>query len=213
MVAGIVPAAYGLQSKAGLHLLGLGRTGHLFYARTIYYLCPLSLQFGDVLPDMFGHIAAAGNDKALVARASLGDKHTVLIADTHEQPLGDVVAVEACLVDVKDRLDELGSQLAHGVDGELHEQLTRVFLPHVAHGEVDQEIVVGLSPLQETLATLHVLHEVRSVAPDAVGRAHVDRRIELPSRPFVILGRIAGTVEENVVYSGTEHQVEVGLQL
>ena len=99
------------------------------------------------------------------------------------------------------------------MDGELHQQFARVLLPHVAHGQVYQEVVVGLSLLQEALATLHILHKIRCIAPDGVRRTHVDAGIELPARPWVILGRIAGAMEEHVVHAGTEHQVEVGLEL
>ena len=59
----------------------------------------------------------------------------------------------------------------------------------------------------------HVLHEVGGVAPDAVRGAHVDRGVELPARPRIVFGRIAGAVEEHAVDAGAEHQVEVGLQL
>ena len=49
--------------------------------------------------------------------------------------------------------------------------------------------------------------------PDAVGGTHVDGGIELPARPCGILRRIGGAVEEDVVHTGYEHQVEVGLHL
>ena len=99
------------------------------------------------------------------------------------------------------------------MDGELHKEFVGLLLPHVADGQVDKEVVVGLSPLQETLAALYIFHKVRCIPPDAVGRRHVDRGIELPSRPRIILGRIARAVEEHMVYAGTEHQVDIGLKL
>ena len=99
------------------------------------------------------------------------------------------------------------------MDGELHQQFVGVLLPHIPDGQIDQEVVVGLSPLQETLAALHIFHELGGITPDGVRGAHVYRGIELPARPGVILGRITGTVEEHTVHSGTEHQVKVGLEL
>ena len=65
----------------------------------------------------------------------------------------------------------------------------------------------------ETLAALYILHEIRGIAPDAIGGRHVDRSIELPSRPRVILWRITGAVEEHVVDAGAEHQIDVGFEL
>ena len=99
------------------------------------------------------------------------------------------------------------------MDGELHQQLVGILLPHIPDGQIDQEVVVGLPPLQETLAALHIFHELGGITPDGVRRAHVYRGIELPAWPGVILGRIAGAVEEHTVHSGTEHQVKVGLEL
>ena len=99
------------------------------------------------------------------------------------------------------------------MDAELHEQLACILLPGVAHGQQHEEIVVGLSPLQEALATLHILHEVRSIAPDAVRRTHVDAGVELPTGPLVVTRAVARAMEEHVVHAGAEHQVEVGLQL
>ena len=99
------------------------------------------------------------------------------------------------------------------MDGELHQEFVGLLLPHVADRQQHEKIVVGLSPLQKTLATFNVLHEVGGVAPDAVCRTHVDRGVELPSWPGVVLRRVAGAVEEHVVHTGTEHQVDVGLHL
>ena len=54
------------------------------------------------------------------------------------------------------------------MDTELHEQFLGVLLPHVADRQIDKKIVVGLSPLQETLAAFHILHEIGGIAPDTV---------------------------------------------
>ena len=79
--------------------------------------------------------------------------------------------------------------------------------------QIDQEVVVGLAHLQETLTPFYVLHEEGSVAPDAVGRTHVDGSIELPPWPWVVLGGIAGAMEEDMIDTCSKHQVEVGFHL
>ena len=162
---------------------------------------------------LLGHVAAAGNDEGFVAGSGGSFYSAVHHLATHQQTLGDIVAIEASLIDVEDGLDKLRRQFAHSMDGELHEQLLGILLPHIANGQIDQEVVVGLSPLKETLAALHILHELGRITPDGVRRAHVDRGIELPAWPWIVLGRIAGAVEEHTVHTGTEHQVEVGLKL
>ena len=137
--------------------------------------------------DRFGHVATARDYQSAIACASSGFEHTVLVRHTHEQTLGDVVAVETGTVNIENGLNEIRRQLAHGVNGELHEQLVLLSAPHVAHGQKHEEVVVGLSPLQERLATLNIFHKVRSVAPDGVRRTHIDRGIELPAGPGVVL--------------------------
>ena len=111
---------------------------------------------------------------------------SVLTGDAHQQTLGDVVAVEAGTVDVENGFDELRCQLAHSVDRELHEQFIGVLLPHITDGQEDQEIVVGLSHLQERLTTFDIFHKVRCIAPDGVGGRHIDRGVELPARPLIV---------------------------
>ena len=127
--------------------------------------------------------------------------------------VADIVAVETCTVDVKDGLYELGRFLRHRVDVELHEQVLGIVAPHVAHGQIDKEVVVGLSPLQVCLAAGDIVHQILRVAPDTVCGTHIDRGVELPSWPWVVFWRIACAVEESVVDSCTEHQVEIGFHL
>ena len=214
MVAGGVLTADGLQAQLGLQGFGRGRARHLGGVNAADDVGALLPQLLDVLLHGWGHEAAAGDDEPSVGGAAAGDELPVGTAGgQQQQALGDVVAVEACMVDVEDGLAELGHQPAHGVDGELHEQLARGLAPCVAHGQQHQEVVVGLSPLQEALAALHVLHEEGGVAPDAVGGAHVDGGIELPPWPRVVAGAVARAVEEHVVHARAEHEVEVGLQL
>ena len=85
--------------------------------------------------------------------------------------------------------------------------------PHVANGQIDQKVVVGLSQLQKTLTALNILHQIGCVAPDAVRRTHINAGIELPAWPRIILGRVARTMEVDVVNTTGEHQIKVGLHL
>ena len=130
-----------------LHRFRTGGQCELLGIDIVEYLGTLGFQLGDMSLDRFGHVATARDDQSAIACAGSRFKHTVLIGHTHEQALGDVVAVESCLVDVEDGLDEFWCQFAHGMNRELHEQLLRILLPHVANGQENKEVVVGLSPL------------------------------------------------------------------
>ena len=66
----------------------------------IINLRPLGLQCSDMCLDALGHIATARNDEPLVACTGSSFEHPVLIRDTHEQTLRDVVAVETGTVNV-----------------------------------------------------------------------------------------------------------------
>ena len=129
----------------------------------------------------------------------------------------DIVAVVAQGVDTQDAADKLRSFLVHGVDVKLHQQtflaLGVALGPHVTHGQVYQEVVVGLTPLQKTLAALDIIHQIGGITPDAVVGGHVNRGIETPSWPGIVFRRVAGAVEKDMVYTAGEHQVEVGLHL
>ena len=99
------------------------------------------------------------------------------------------------------------------MDIELHQPVLGILAPHVSYRQINQEIVVWLSPLQIGLAVGDVLHQFRSIAPDAVGRTHIHRSIELPAWPWIVLRRIGGAMEEHVVYAGAEHQVHIRFHL
>ena len=101
----------------------------------------------------------------------------------------------------------------HGMDVKLHQQFFVALFPHVVDRQIDQEVVVGSSHLQEALTPFYILHQEGGVTPDAVGRTHVNGGIELPSWPRVVLGRVCRAVEEDVVDTSGKHQVEVWLHL
>ena len=116
------------------------------------------------------------------------------------------------LDDALNSLDELRSALIHGMDVE-QSNAAWLFINHVVERQIDEEVVVGLSPLQERLAALDVLAESRHILPLRVVWCHIDRSIESPAWPFGILRRIARTMEEHMVHTGHEHQVDVGFAL
>ena len=92
---------------------------------------------------------AGGYDDGLIA-CSLCCYETLDIAlQSHrtEQSVTDIVAVVAGPVDTQYRLYEFRRQLTHLVYGELHHQFVGMLLPHVANGQENKEVVVGLSPL------------------------------------------------------------------
>ena len=85
--------------------------------------------------------------------------------------------------------------------------------PHVTDGQIDEKVIVRFAKLQETLAPLYILHQIGGVTPDGVGGRHVDAGIELPTGPGIILGRVTGAVEVDVIHTAGKHQVQVGLHL
>ena len=140
-----------------------------------------------MLLDILRHHLAFWNDEGLVSCASCRLQHPVFIVCGEQQAVGDIITVETRTIDGENALDKLRGKTAHRVDTKLHQQLFGILLPHVADGQIDDEIVIRLSPLQETLATFHVLHEVGGIAPDTVGGRHIDAGVELPARPRIIL--------------------------
>ena len=163
---------------------------------------------------LFRHTATARDDESAVACAGGSLEHPILVGGRHQVFVADIVAVEALFVDLEDASNKLGSLFFHRMDVELHEEvLARLLPPHVAHRQIDQEVVVGFSHLQETLTTLNILHKVGGITPDAVCGAHVHTSIEFPSWPWVVFRRVASTVEKHVVDAAGEHQVHVGLHL
>ena len=166
---------------------------------------------------MLNHVAwhdvVARNDDALVSGSGSCFNHTILKGTRAEVLVADVVAVESCLVDVENHLDKLRCLLRHTVDVELHQPVLGILAPHISYRQINQEVIVWLSPLQIGLAVGDVLHQFRSVAPDTVGRTHIHRSIELPAWPWIVLRRIGGAMEEHVVYAGAEHQVHIRFHL
>ena len=166
---------------------------------------------------MLNHIAwhdvVARNDDTSVSGSGSRFNHAVLKGTRAKVLVADVVAVESCLVDVENHLDKFRCFLRHAVDIELHQPVFGILAPHISYRQINQKIIVWLSPLQIGLAVGDVLHQFRSVAPDAVGRTHIHRSIEFPSWPWIVLWRIGGAMEEHVVHSGAEHQVNIRFHL
>ena len=220
MVAVVVLTTYSTESEFCPHRLALSITSHSRFVNTVYYE---RCEVRDARCEITIYCRAFGNYKCFVACAALGNEHSVLYAYLCQLAVADVVAVVAQTVYSKYGTYEFRSFLIHAVNVEHHQQVVAedVFLslagysfaPHIADGQIDEEVVVGLSELQERLTPLDVLHNEGSVAPDAVRRTHIHRSIEFPSWPRVVLGRVAGAVKEYVVNATGEHQVEVGFHL
>ena len=169
---------------------------------------------------MGGHVgrdvSRNGDDECAVARATLRDEETILIAGLQQLRVADVVTVKTGGLNVPHRSRNGGNLLRQRVDVEqLQASLIgpRVLVHGIEERGIDQQVVVGLSHLQEALAACGVVHQGRCVAPDAIGRTHVDRGIELPARPLSLLRRVGGAVEEDMVHAREEEEVEVGLHL
>ena len=160
------------------------------------------------------NVVGRRNHKPLVCGATRSMEHAIIIIGVEQYSVGNIIAIEACLVDGIDTLHKLRSQLAHGVYRELHKAFARRALcPHVVDRQIGEEIVVRTTHLEHALATLHILHEVRSIAPNGVVRTHVYRCIEAPSWPCLVLRRVGCAMEEHVVYASTEHKVHIWFHL
>ena len=81
------------------------------------------------------------------------------------------------------------------------QKTARLFLPHIIYRQINKKIIVRFSHLQERLATGDIFKESRSILPNVIGRRHVNRGIELPSRPFGFFGTVGSSVEKHVVYT------------
>ena len=195
-----------LQSEGFLHFFRLGSLSHLLSVHAINDVC--AAQSVELPLQFCINGCALRNDESLILcsrrRAQCAFRCACELA---EILVADVVAVESETVYVEYRPDEVWSFLAHAVNVKLHEQVLCVFFPHILDGQIHQKVVVGGAPLQIGLASCDVFHQIRRVSPDAVGGAHVYRRIEFPSRPGLVFRRIGRAVEKHVVYSGAEHQV------
>ena len=129
-----------------------------------------------------------------------------------QESVGDVIHIVAALDDGLHSLDELGRTLRHAVDVEERHRAGLV-VEHVVVRQIHEHVVVGLAPLKERLASLHVLGESGHRRPPIIIGSHIDTGIKPPSGPRLVLGRIAGTMENDVVDTRQEHEVEVGLAL
>ena len=213
MMADTVVAANHLQAQVLSHQFRFCRLFHRLDVVALDNLGALCLEGRDVLNHVAWHDVVAWDDDALVSGSGSRFNHTVLKGTRAEILVADVVAVESCLVDVENHLDKLRCLLRHAMDIELHQPVLGILAPHISYRQINQEIIVWLSPLQIGLAVGDVLHQFRSVAPDAVGRTHIHRSIELPAWPWIVLRRIGGAMEEHVVYAGAEHQVHIRFHL
>lgn len=75
------------------------------------------------------------------------------------------------------------------------QKTARLFLPHIIYRQINKKIIVRFPHLQERLATGDIFKESRSILPNVIGRRHVNRGIELPSRPFGFFGTVGSSVE------------------
>ena len=119
------------------------------------------------------HDVVARDDDTFVSGSGSSLYHSILKGTCAEILVADVVAVESCLVDVENHLDKLWRLLRHAVDIELHQPVLGILAPHISYRQINQEIIVWLSPLQIGLAVGDVFHQFRRIAPDAVGRTHI----------------------------------------
>ena len=74
--------------------------------------------------------------------------------------VGNVVHVVAMLDDALDSFNKLRSTFIHGMNVEEGDAIW-LFVNHVVEWQINEKVVVGLSPLQERLAALDVLAECR----------------------------------------------------
>lgn len=150
----------------------------------------------------YRHETYIGDDDGLIAAIGIGEQVTV----------GDVIDIVATLNDGLNGFDKLGCPLLHGMDvEECHGAWLVVY--HVVIGKVNKEIVVWASPLKEGLATFDVTAEGWHGVPLRIVRGHIHAGIKAPAWPWLILGGIAGAVEEYVVDARDEHEIEVRLAL
>ena len=99
----------------------------------------------------FRHDTSFGNDYSPIGCSGFRLCHSLGGGGGEQESVADVVAVEAFSVDVENGAYEVGGFLCHGMDVKLHEPVFGVSSPHVSYWQVDEEVVVGLAPLQPCL--------------------------------------------------------------
>ena len=213
MMTDAVVAANHLQAQVLSHQFRFCSLFHRLDVVALDNLGSLRLQVGDMLDYIAWHDIVAWDDDALVAGTSSSFDHTIFKGTGAQVFVADVVTVETSLVDVENHLDKFRCFLRHGVDVELHQPVLGILAPHISYWQIDQKVVVRLSPLQIGLAVGDVLHQFRCIAPDTVGRTHIHRCIELPSWPWVVFRRVGCTMEEHVVHTCAEHEVHIWFHL
>ena len=88
-----------------------------------------------------------------------------------------------------------------------------MLIPHIIDRQINKEIIIRFTHLQETLATGDIIEERRGIVPDTVRRVHIDRGVKQPSRPFGFFRRIRSAVKEHMINAGDEHQVHIRFAL
>ena len=158
------------------------------------------------------HQASTRHHQRFVGNTTRRQQLAIPTDGVADKGVRNVVHVITRIINTVYRLNETRRTLRHLMDIEQH-QASLLLVPHVVHGQIDQKIIVRFSHLQETLAAGDVVEESRSISPDAVRGTHVDGSIKLPSRPCSLSGRVRSAVEIDMVHTGDEHQVQIGLAL
>ena len=105
----------------------------------------------------------------LVCRAALCHERLILVLKRADKVVADVINVVSAVYNLVYRLDEAWRAVLHVMYVE-HQKSAALLVPHVVDWQINEEVVVGLAPLKERLASGYVVEEVRSVAPYCVCR-------------------------------------------
>ena len=114
--------------------------------------------------------------------------------------IGHIIDIVTALDNGLHSLNEFRCTFLHRVDVKKGNG-ARLVVEHIIIWQINKHIVVGVSPLEEGLATLNVAREGRHSCPPVVIGCHVHAGIETPPRPLCILGRIARTMEKDMVHT------------
>ena len=128
-----------------------------------------------------------------------------------EQPVGDFLIGVAPLGECHGGGVE--GAVCHPLPGSLEcdEQVVRR-LPEIEDGKIQQDVRRGLAALKDRLAARGIGQESGKIVPEAALGTEVHGGVEEPARPGRVRGGVGHPVEEHVVDSVQEQEVDLGLQ-
>ena len=158
------------------------------------------------------HQAGTGNYQRFIRDTTGSQYLAVLTHGITDEVIRNIVHIISRTINTMHRLYKTGSTLCHLMNIE-KQQTPVLFIPHIVYRQINQEVIIRLSHLQETLATGDIIEKCRGIPPNIIRRTHINGSIELPTRPGSLSGRVSGSMKIHVIHTRDKHQVHIGFAL